>query len=177
MFAIGPTGAGNAPEVRPDPRGSGFPGQWPDPSCTVRIFHNILHCMVSKKITRPPKTRSDSEALQGSRERLRTQMFKGVAELALLSVVQQTPEYGLRILEVLRDEAGLEIAEGTLYPLLYRLEKRGSIQSEWHVLEDASHPRKYYAITSQGKAELKAHLDDWQAMTVAFNRFLNRGKK
>lgn len=140
-------------------------------------FHNILHCMVSKKAASLPKKRSDSEALQGSRERLRTQMFKGVAELALLSVVQQTSEYGLRILEVLRDEAGLEIAEGTLYPLLYRLEKRGSIQSEWHVLEDASHPRKYYAITSQGKAELKAHLDDWQAMTVAFNRFLNRGKK
>ena len=149
----------------------------PAPSCAGRAFHNILHCMAYKKVTRPPKTRSESETLQGSRERLRTQMFKGVAELALLSVVQQSAEYGLRILELLRDEAGLEIAEGTLYPLLYRLEKRGSIQSEWRVLDEASHPRKYYAITSQGKAELKAHLDDWRAMTVAFNRFLNRGKK
>ncbi|MGH9530066.1 MAG: PadR family transcriptional regulator [Terriglobales bacterium] len=103
-------------------------------------------------------------------------MFKGVAELALLSVVEESAEYGLRILDLLRNEAGLEIAEGTLYPLLYRLEKQGSIKSEWHIL-DASHPRKYYAITAQGKAELKAYLDDWQTMTVTFNRFLNRGKK
>ena len=149
----------------------------PPPLAQVVLFIISMHCMAYKKVTRPPKTRSESETLQGSRERLRTQMFKGVAELALLSVVQQSAEYGLRILELLRDEAGLEIAEGTLYPLLYRLEKRGSIQSEWRVLDEASHPRKYYAITSQGKAELKAHLDDWRAMTVAFNRFLNRGKK
>jgi PadR family transcriptional regulator len=104
-------------------------------------------------------------------------MFKGVAELALLSVVDEDTEYGLKILEALREKAGLDIAEGTLYPLLYRLEKQGSIRSEWHLLDEASHPRKYYAITSQGKAELRAYLDDWQSMTAGFNRFLNRGKK
>jgi PadR family transcriptional regulator PadR len=132
--------------------------------------------MVLERSTRSPKTSHEPEDLERSRGRLRTQMYKGVAELALLSVVQGSPEYGLRILELLRDEAGLEIAEGTLYPLLYRLEKQGSIKSEWRILDDASHPRKYYAITAQGRAELKAYLDDWQTMTVTFNRFLNRGK-
>jgi PadR family transcriptional regulator PadR len=129
------------------------------------------------KHTRLPKAKPGPELIEKSRERLRTQMFKGVAELALLSVVQEETEYGLKILEALREEAGLEIAEGTLYPLLYRLEKQGSIQSEWHLLDEASHPRKYYAITPQGKAELKAYVDDWQAMTAQFNRFLDRGKK
>jgi PadR family transcriptional regulator PadR len=133
--------------------------------------------MVFAKSIRLRKTRPEPEPIERSRERLRTQMYKGVAELALLSVVQESSEYGLRILEVLRNEAGLEIAEGTLYPLLYRLEKQGSIRSEWRILDEASHPRKYYAITSQGKAELKAYLDDWQTMTATFNRFLNRGKK
>jgi PadR family transcriptional regulator PadR len=133
--------------------------------------------MASQKSTVSTKTSHESDALEGSRERLRTQMYKGVAELALLKVVQQSEEYGLRILELLRDEAGLEIAEGTLYPLLYRLEKQGSIRSKWRILDEASHPRKYYEITSQGKAELKAYLDDWQSMTSTFNRFLNRGKK
>lgn len=133
--------------------------------------------MVFTKPARSPKTSPEPEPIERSRERLRTQMYKGVAELALLSVVKESEEYGLRILELLRDEAGLEIAEGTLYPLLYRLEKQGSIRSEWRILDEASHPRKYYAITAQGKAELKAYLDDWQTMTVTFNRFLNRGNK
>ena len=133
--------------------------------------------MIYEKSIRPPKTSSESEGLEGARERLRTQMFKGVAELGLLSLVQQSAEYGLRILERLRDEAGLEIAEGTLYPLLYRLEKQGSIRSEWRILNEASHPRKYYAITTEGRAELKAYLDDWQTMAVTFNRFVNRRNK
>jgi len=133
--------------------------------------------MVSLKTTPSPKVRPEAGAIERSREKLRTQMYKGVAELALLTVVQETAEYGLRILELLRDEAGLEIAEGTLYPLLYRLEKRGSIRSEWRILDEASHPRKYYVITPQGKAALKAHLDDWQSMASTFNRFLNRRNK
>lgn len=133
--------------------------------------------MALPKIARLPKARHDPELVTKSRERLRTQMFKGVVELALLSVVDEAAEYGLKIFETLREEAGLDIAEGTLYPLLYRLEKQGSIRSEWHLLDEASHPRKYYAITPQGKAELKAYLDDWQSITVGFNRFLNRGKK
>ena len=112
-----------------------------------------------------------------SRDRVRTQMFKGVAELALLRVLQGSPEYGLMILEALREDAGLDIAEGTLYPLLYRLEKQGSIGSEWRLLDEASHPRKYYALTPQGEAELKAYIDDWQSMIARFNRFLERGKK
>lgn len=133
--------------------------------------------MVSLKLTPSRKAHSEAVTTEKSREKLRTQMYKGVAELALLSVVQDSAEYGLRILELLREEAGLDIAEGTLYPLLYRLEKRGSIRSEWRILDEASHPRKYYVITPHGKAALKAHFDDWQTMATTFNRFLNRRKK
>jgi len=133
--------------------------------------------MALLRAARVAKAKHDPELIEKSRDRLRTQMFKGVAELALLSVVDEETEYGLKILEALRSEAGLDIAEGTLYPLLYRLEKQGSIRSEWHLLDEASHPRKYYAITPQGKAELKAYIDDWQSMTAGFNRFLNRGRR
>lgn len=104
-------------------------------------------------------------------------MYKGIAEVALLRVLRESTEYGLKILQVLRDDAGLQIAEGTLYPLLYRLEKQGSIRSEWRLLDEASHPRKYYSITAQGKSELTAYLVEWQSMTVTFNRFLNRGNR
>jgi PadR family transcriptional regulator PadR len=151
------------------------------PTGTVRLrppaLSDTLQCKVFPKLSRPPRTKPAPQLVGKSRERLRTQMFKGVAELAFLSLVDEAPEYGLKILEDLREKAGLEIAEGTLYPLLYRLEKQGSIRSEWRLLEDASHPRKYYAISAQGKAELKAYLDDWRNMTAQFTRFLNRGKK
>ena len=129
------------------------------------------------KSNRQSRRKPAAAHVEKSRDRIRTQMFKGVAELALLSVLHESPEYGLKILEALREAAGLEIAEGTLYPLLYRLEKQGSIQSEWRLLDEASHPRKYYAISAQGEAELKAYIDDWQAMTARFNRFLDRKEK
>jgi PadR family transcriptional regulator PadR len=124
-----------------------------------------------------PRTRPAAAHIGKSRDRVRTQMFKGVAELALLRVLHGSPEYGLKILEALREEAGLDVAEGTLYPLLYRLEKQGSIGSEWRLLDEASHPRKYYAITPQGEAELEAYIEDWQSMIARFNRFLYRGRK
>jgi PadR family transcriptional regulator PadR len=124
-----------------------------------------------------PTAKPSAAHIGKSRDRLRTQMFKGVVELALLKVLGETPEYGLKILEALREEAGLDIAEGTLYPLLYRLEKQGSIRSEWQLLDDASHPRKYYSITPKGDAELEAYIEDWQSMTARFNRFLDRGRK
>jgi len=124
-----------------------------------------------------PRTKPAPAHIGKSRDRVRTQMFKGVAELALLRVLHGSPEYGLKILKALREDAGLDIAEGTLYPLLYRLEKQGSIGSEWRLLDEASHPRKYYAITAQGEAELKAYIEDWQSMIARFNRFLDRGRK
>ncbi len=110
-----------------------------------------------------------------SREKRRTQLFKGVAELGLLRVLSGGPEYGLRILDRLRTEAGLDIAEGTLYPLLYRLEKNGLITAEWRIFDDVSHPRKYYALTAMGAVELKTQTEDWLAISVKLHAFLIRG--
>ncbi len=110
-----------------------------------------------------------------SREKRRTQLFKGVAELGLLRVLRDGPEYGLRILDRLRTEGGLDIAEGTLYPLLYRLEKNGLITAEWRIFEDVSHPRKYYALTAVGAVELRTQTEDWLAISVKLHAFLIRG--
>jgi PadR family transcriptional regulator PadR len=110
-----------------------------------------------------------------SRDKHRTQIFKGMAELALLRLLNDGPEYGLRILDGLREAAGLKIAEGTLYPLLYRLEKGGFIAAEWRILDNASHPRKYYSLTEPGRAELETQLNDWLAISEKLQAFLNRG--
>ena len=107
-------------------------------------------------------------------ESRRTQMYKGVLELALLSLLRDGPQYGLKILDALRDEAGLDLAEGTLYPLLHRLEKGGLIASEWRHEQGASHPRKYYGLTDAGASELAEQSAAWLDMAARLNAFLKR---
>jgi len=97
-----------------------------------------------------------------------------VLDLALLSLLGGGAQYGLRILDSLREEAGLDLAEGTLYPLLHRLEKAGLIKSEWRHEADASHPRKYYSLTPHGRSELTLQTAVWHDMERALNSFLER---
>jgi len=101
-------------------------------------------------------------------------MYKGVLELALMSLLEDGAQYGLKILDSLREGAGLDLAEGTLYPLLHRLEKAGLIAAEWRHEASASHPRKYYGLTPAGTAELKDQSETWLDMTTRLNRFLTR---
>lgn len=109
-----------------------------------------------------------------SPESRRTQMYKGVLELALMSLLQDGAQYGLRILDQLREEAGLDLSEGTLYPLLHRLEKAGLIKAEWRHEDGASHPRKYYGLTEAGTVELNDQRKVWLDMTSRLNAFLGR---
>ena len=107
-------------------------------------------------------------------ESRRTQMYKGVLELALMSLLQDGAQYGLRILDQLREEAGLDLAEGTLYPLLHRLEKAGLIKADWRHEDGASHPRKYYGLSDAGAVELNDQRRVWLDMTTRLNAFLAR---
>lgn len=66
---------------------------------------------------------------------------------------------------------GLDIPEGTLYPLLRRLEGQGLLESEWE-LADETRPRRYYRISAQGEQALKDLTKDWQAISKALNGLL-----
>ena len=70
------------------------------------------------------------------------QVLKGLAEFAVLSILSDGPHYGLSILERLRDEAGLDVAEGSIYPLLHRLERAGTVVAEWRLDSEQDRPRK-----------------------------------
>jgi PadR family transcriptional regulator PadR len=123
---------------------------------------------VNKK---PPPDANLSERSQESR---RTQMYKGVLELALMSLLKEGPQYGLKMLDCLREEAGLDLAEGTLYPLLHRLEKAGLVKAEWRLEDKASHPRKYYALTQAGTRDLDEQMAAWLDISIRLNAFLKR---
>jgi len=100
------------------------------------------------------------------------QFLRGLMELALLRLLKDGPEYGLEILERLRRDAGLNVAEGTIYPLLHRLEKAGSISSEWRLDPAGGRPRRYYALTEAGRVEFEALAAEWRRISRALNAFL-----
>src|SRR5258706_1850895 len=104
----------------------------------------------------------------------RAQLLKGLAELALLSLLRDGPQYGLAILDRLRQEAGLQLAPGTIYPLLHRLQKARLVRSEWRIDEAGARPRQYYALSKSGAAELEFQTAEWRALSRALGAFLTR---
>lgn len=114
--------------------------------------------------------------IDGAVENRRAQLLKGLGELALLSLLAERACYGLEILDRLRGEAGLDVAEGTIYPLLHRLERAGLVAAEWRLERDGARPRKYYALTPGGAAELSAQSAEWKRLSAALGAFLDRNE-
>lgn len=88
------------------------------------------------------------------------QMLKGLLSLLLLSLLAQRDDYGYSLVERLRDAGLVDVAEGTVYPALARLE-RGEFVSTYHVPSDRGPSRKYYRLSTAGTAELRSRLDAW----------------
>lgn len=89
----------------------------------------------------------------------------------MLSVLSQLRErqYGYSLKERLAEQ-GIEIDQGTLYPLLRRLEKQGLLDSEWDLGE--ARPRRYYTLSAQGQAVLTAMIAEWRQLVEAMERVL-----
>jgi DNA-binding PadR family transcriptional regulator len=102
-------------------------------------------------------------------ENLILEMRRGVIVLAVLSQCRQE-QYGYSLMKSI-SEKGLEIDQGTLYPLLRRLETQGLLSSNWR-LEDAR-PRRYYVVSPQGQAVLPKLIMEWENMVQMMGRMLN----
>lgn len=102
-------------------------------------------------------------------ESLTFEMRRGVLVLAVLTQLHE-PRYGYALKQSLAEQ-GLDIKEGTLYPLLRRLEEQGLLDSKWEVVND-TRPRRYYQASATGRAlEEKLRLD-WQQMQSVINTLL-----
>lgn len=132
-------------------------------------MHVILHYKMTGE-TKPGKgaRRSDSR---------RAQLIKGVLDLALLCILRERPHYGLEILQRMNEEAELDVADGTIYPLLHRMEAGGFVAAEWRIEGDQARPRKYYALTPHGAAELNAMKEDWQSLRERIDALVERGSR
>jgi PadR family transcriptional regulator, regulatory protein PadR len=99
---------------------------------------------------------------------LRLELRRGIVVLAVLSQMEAA-RYGYSLIQQLAEQ-GLDIEEGTLYPLLRRLEKQGLLESEWEVGE--SRPRKYYRISASGREVLTTLSAKWFETVAMMRRIL-----
>src|ERR1700736_6238748 len=96
---------------------------------------------------------------------------KGSAELLLLSLLDGPPRHGYEVGKLIeqRSEGTLRFHAASLYPLLYRLEKRGWIQGRW-VEKSGQRRRRYYRLTAPGRKILAAQRQGWQTFVEAISR-------
>jgi transcriptional regulator len=99
------------------------------------------------------------------------ELKKGSAELLVLSLVEDRQRHGYDIGQLieLRSRGVLRFNVASLYPLLYRLEKRGWIRGRW-VEKAGQRRRRYYRLTAAGKKVLAAQRDGWKEFVGAINR-------
>ncbi|MBN2256791.1 MAG: PadR family transcriptional regulator [Anaerolineaceae bacterium] len=102
------------------------------------------------------------------------ELRRGVLAIAVLSQLEEE-QYGYSLLKRLSDQ-GLAIDQGTLYPLMRRLESQGLLRSDWRIM-DESRPRRYYLISSQGKSALADLKKEWSNTVATLNHLLSKGKE
>lgn len=109
------------------------------------------------------------------RKGIARELRRGSLELIVLHLLSLGEAYGYQIVTTLaeRTNGSLEVTDGTLYPVLYRLERAGFVAIRWET-PDRGVPRKYYRLTRPGHVELARLTDEWNAFASAMARLLRQ---
>jgi len=102
-------------------------------------------------------------------EKLKLELRRGTLVLAALSQLR-SPQYGYSLMQDLADR-GLDVEQGTLYPLLRRLDEQGLLESSWNV--EGSRPRKYYQLSAAGAEVLEILSIQWRSLIEAMNDLMS----
>jgi PadR family transcriptional regulator, regulatory protein PadR len=99
------------------------------------------------------------------------ELKKGSTEMLVMALVEERPRHGYEIARLIgeRSEGVLQFHVASLYPLLYRMEKRGWIKGQW-VEKAGQRRRRYYKLTAQGRAVLGEQRHTWNEFFAALNR-------
>jgi|ERR1043166_9297282 len=103
-------------------------------------------------------------------DNLRLELRRGSLVLAVLAQLR-SEQYGYTLRKALA-EHGLEVDEGTLYPLLRRLESQGLLNSEWR--EEDKRNKRFYTLSADGKQMLKQLLSEWKSIDASLNGMVRR---
>jgi PadR family transcriptional regulator PadR len=101
----------------------------------------------------------------------RTQLLRGVLDLCLLAVIEDEPAYGYEMTKRLRARGLSIVGEGSIYPLLGRLERDGLVET-YRAASNGGPPRKYYRASAEGQRALAAGVSDWRAARDALDAVL-----
>jgi PadR family transcriptional regulator PadR len=109
------------------------------------------------------------------RKGIERELKRGSLELIVLHLLSHGEAYGYEIVSTLthRTDGGLEVTDGTLYPVLYRLERAGFVAVRWETPQRGV-PRKYYRLTEAGQAELARLTHEWNTFANAMARLLRQ---
>lgn len=107
-------------------------------------------------------------------DRFAQQLKKGVLEMLVLKLICKKATYGYELLSRLKEgsEGMFSLKEGTLYPILYRLEDEGMITASWTAGEGKVAPKKIYTATEKGREENLRRRIHWQEFTAVVNAIL-----
>ena len=102
------------------------------------------------------------------------QMKKGVLDMLVLKLLESEPKYGYQIIHEMKEKSEdvFSLKDGTLYPILYRLEGDGLVVSRWSEAVGKQVLRKYYEITQVGRSELQAIEQTWQSITKGISQIM-----
>ncbi len=105
-------------------------------------------------------------------ERWSKEIKRGAASLAIVAILDEQTAYGYEIVKTLGERASfLQLEQGTVYPLLRRLEKRKLLESEWNY-DDPTKPKKYYKLTADGKMALQMMTETWSVLSDELKRLI-----
>ena len=98
----------------------------------------------------------------------KSDLLKGTLELLILKAIALEPIHGYAIVQRIRriSREALHVQQGSLYPVLYRLEERGFIKAQWRETEEGR-MAKFYSVTAKGAKELEKGRSEWQRTAAA----------
>jgi PadR family transcriptional regulator PadR len=107
-------------------------------------------------------------------ENERLELPQGTLDLLILKALALEPLHGWAVSERLQQisEDALQVQQGSLYPSLHRLERRGWVKAKWAISEN-SRRAKYYELTARGRKQLEAEVIAWRKLTHAIDRVLD----
>ena len=109
-------------------------------------------------------------------EKYERQMKKGVLDMLVLKLLKEEPKYGYQMIQEMKEKSQdvFSLKDGTLYPILYRLEEEGMVKSKWLESDGKQIPRKYYEITPKGQNALAEIAKTWANISEGITRIMEQ---
>lgn len=107
-----------------------------------------------------------------------SELLHGTLDMLIMKAVGDQPRHGYEIVRHITafSHGAVTIEDGSLYPALYRLEKKGHVKGEWGVAE-AGRRARFYRLTARGRAALATQTSEWSRFSAAVSRLLSGGSQ